>query len=1086
MQVFFSYGHDHTVPLVDYLRRVLESDNHTVWIDTFDIKSGDDWRRSIINGILGSKAAFSFASAYSVRVPGVCLNELSIAVGVKGAWVQSILLEPGVTPHKNVRFKQSFDMSDWLDHVKNPDFLRWYLPWREKLASSEGSKRSAVFKEFDGDIVSKLLAADEAFLLWFGPIAEQIKDQLRDPLTERYAEEVRELREAMMPDELNYKQRALEEEAYSGRAWLKESMDAWMEDALAPRTLLITGGPGVGKSSFVAHELLFNEHVGAAIYCEWDNPASNNPDRVARSIAFQLACRYNDYRALLINILHRERAQGEGEISSLAGTAFERYVVEPIKTSIDNSLSIIILVDAIDEVQTEARERGLPELISTYAKLLPSWVRFVVTCRNNSSCLEYMREARWLSIDELAPENLDDIREFIALRLRAKQDDPVVEKVLGASNGVFLNASLLCDELEHEWITVDQVSKVPQSLGQVYRRYFERMFSDASGHGYEGQPVIGCKEALSALSLGLGSMPRRTLGCASCWDEPQTTSFLERCGHFLMVVNDSVSFSHKSIPDWLRSPDAHEYQTSDAAGWKALAVACYTQYDNGIAQMNEFELKYLVRCLQEARRLSPAFSQERSQYSIALDQVLSDKRLGQVLIASGNDSLGRCLYDLAEQYANDAILVFGNLARTDERGCATSDIVCGLGESYLLLCSALDLSVQLENAVKCCEEGMRVLKECREKADDAEAMVWGLLGKLQLKKAYVLYRIGYDASEIQEEFEGAHQSFLEAHDSYGAAEVIVLLGKAYRLSGKHRKAVECAERLECTLDLDACRTDNPEYYCYVRINQGDFYISAREYAKAKACLDDALAASSESSTKLPIAWAAQLNLQLSQLWYRMADYERGEGYAKKALELEREAYGNVSVEACNGLNQLGNCLLRQGRYEEALAYFLQSYSIRRRLYGEINRFTAISLRNCAAVHREMGGAYLAQAEEEYRHVLAIHEELFTTKGGSLTHVAETQFDLANVCLRSSRFAEALEYAQGAGKDYMTALGSVEEDKVSFALCYQAEGEALIGLGREVEGREILLQALRLFEEAYVENQDHPNIVRLRELLASKA
>ncbi len=1081
MQLFFSYGHDHNVPLVDYLRRDLEREGYTVWVDRHDIKSGDDWRRSIVEGILGSEAAFSFASAYSVRVPGVCLNELSIAVGAKGAWVQSVLLEEGVTPHRNVRFRQAFDMSGWLDHVSSAEFLEWYGRWRNRLASADSRSRGRVFREYYGSGAHRLLASDETFLAWYEPIAQQIKERLSDPLVEQYADELRELREIMAPDELNHKQRSLEEEAYSGRAWLKGSMDDWSRDAYSPRTLLITGGPGVGKSSFVAHELLFDEHVGAAVYCEWNNPASNSPDRVARAIAYQLACRFPDYRALLINILRRERAQASVGTGSPAGTAFERYVVEPLTTGINSSTTFVILVDGIDEVETAARERGLPELISEYAQMLPEWIRFVVTCRSNSGALRYLREARRLVIDEQAEENLGDVREYVALRLGAGQEDPLVDRVLQASGGVFLHAALLCDELQHGWIGEDEVSEVPQSLGQVYHRYYQRMFADAEDRGYGGQATIGCKEALSVLALGLEPVPLRTLGCAADWDEPQTTSFLSRCAHFLTVADERVSFTHKSIPDWLRSPDAGEYQTSDAVAWKALAVACYTQYDNGVGQMDDFELRYLLRCLCEAKASSRAFSPERTQFSEALDQALTDDNLGRRLLACGNESLEGWRYDLAEHYARDAIEVFGNLAAKGE-GSGATDAVQRLGDAYLLLASALDLSVRLEDAVRCCDEGLAVLEGCLKAAGGSEKPIHRAMGQLQSKKAYVLYRIGHDEAETEREFESAYRCLVEADDAYGAADTLVLLGKAHRLGGKHGKAVNCAERIEETLDLDACEEENPEFYCYVRVNQGDFYINAHEYAKAKDCLDDALRVSAGPSVQLPLAWAAQMNLQLSQLCYRTADYKEGVRHAEKALELECQAYGNVSVEACNGLNQLGNCLLRQGLPVEALANFMQSYDIRRRLYGEVNRFTAISLRNCARARMEMSGEHLARAEEEFQRVLAIHEELHA-RGGALAHVAETRLDLSNVCLRSGRFEDALDYARKAGEGYQTALTSVEEDKLSFASCWQSEGEALLGLGRTDEGKVRLEDALRLCEEAYAANPDHPRIVRLREMLA---
>lgn len=85
MKLFFSYGHDKNEEIVLRLKSDLERRNHSVWIDKSKIKSGDDWRKSITSGILDSEFLMSFASQHSVRKPGVCLDELMIAVSVKGA-----------------------------------------------------------------------------------------------------------------------------------------------------------------------------------------------------------------------------------------------------------------------------------------------------------------------------------------------------------------------------------------------------------------------------------------------------------------------------------------------------------------------------------------------------------------------------------------------------------------------------------------------------------------------------------------------------------------------------------------------------------------------------------------------------------------------------------------------------------------------------------------------------------------------------------------------------------------------------------------------------------------------------------------
>lgn len=60
MKLFFSYGHDENEEIVMRLKQDIEEREHSVWIDKSQIKSGDDWRRTITAGILDSEFMMSF------------------------------------------------------------------------------------------------------------------------------------------------------------------------------------------------------------------------------------------------------------------------------------------------------------------------------------------------------------------------------------------------------------------------------------------------------------------------------------------------------------------------------------------------------------------------------------------------------------------------------------------------------------------------------------------------------------------------------------------------------------------------------------------------------------------------------------------------------------------------------------------------------------------------------------------------------------------------------------------------------------------------------------------------------------------
>ena len=100
MSVFFSYGHD-CEEIVLKIKEDLEKYGFQIWMDRSEIKSGNEWREKITAGILNSDMVVAFLSSHALRKGGVCLNELSIAVGCKYGHIKTVLLEPNIESHCN-------------------------------------------------------------------------------------------------------------------------------------------------------------------------------------------------------------------------------------------------------------------------------------------------------------------------------------------------------------------------------------------------------------------------------------------------------------------------------------------------------------------------------------------------------------------------------------------------------------------------------------------------------------------------------------------------------------------------------------------------------------------------------------------------------------------------------------------------------------------------------------------------------------------------------------------------------------------------------------------------------------------------
>src|SRR5271166_1653047 len=214
VKVFLSYGHDRNAPLVDRIGRDLEAAGHEVWIDKSEIKAGEHWRRSIVDGLQDTDWVLAVLSRHSVRDPGVCLDEIGIALHAKGGAIATVLVENDakVDPPVSVSHIQWLDMRDWAERQAKggPEWENWY-----------NNKR--------GEILALLASPD----------------------VQRFAGEIKELDGLLAPVSQQGDIGALVD-GFVGRAWSQRQVDEWRQTAKDSRLLWISGSAGTGKSAFSA------------------------------------------------------------------------------------------------------------------------------------------------------------------------------------------------------------------------------------------------------------------------------------------------------------------------------------------------------------------------------------------------------------------------------------------------------------------------------------------------------------------------------------------------------------------------------------------------------------------------------------------------------------------------------------------------------------------------------------------------------------------------------------------------------------------------------------------------------------------
>jgi hypothetical protein len=553
MKIFLSYGHDSAAEgLVNRIQADLSALGHDVWLDRDRIDFGDDWRREITDGIIESDQVLAFLSQHSTREPGVCRDEISIALGAGKAYVFTILVQPEqeVDLPLSVSHLQWLDMHDWQQRQQEP----------------------------------------EQFEAWYAECLAKIIEVIDHPDNQRFAGEISQLEQYLKPldctaDIVSRVQK------FTGREWLVDELNQWREGDRQSRVFWLSGGPGVGKSAVAAWLAHSNRaQVIAAQFCRYNSPERREPTRVIRSIAFQLATRLPDYRRHLMY---------QPEIADLdrknPAELFDYLLANPLRYAINGNRSRhLIVLDALDESLKEGKSE-LTELIAAEIHKLPDWIGWVVTSRPEAAIRRQLEQFGIHEINADDPRNQQDIASYVDewLSKRGLVDDERLQtqaKVIEAAQGNFLYLRQLELAVEQNIIDLKQIDDLPKGLSALYAREFGYRFADLSAYEKDILPLL---EILVASSRPIPEADiENILNCS----KRQRIRLIEQLGSFVNQTPDGIGLFHKSLKDWLvdEASAGADYFVEVDNGHQVLGKVLweqFTQAEDLVSQLDSFMAK---------------------------------------------------------------------------------------------------------------------------------------------------------------------------------------------------------------------------------------------------------------------------------------------------------------------------------------------------------------------------------------------------------------------------------------------------------------------------------------------------------------
>ena len=271
---------------------------------------------------------------------------------------------------------------------------------------------------------------------------------------------------------------------FTGREWVFAQIDHWLAAGDAPRTFLLTGSPGSGKTAVAARLVqmslgqvasepcprLGRDAFAYFHFCQANSDATLSPLRFVESLSRALANRYGAFRDALLKAGDRDitinatqsvtTAAGGSQVQNVvieelrigalsARSAFDRVVRSPLEALVASGFDqpVVLLVDSLDEALTFPGEENLVTLLE-HTSDLPRQARFILTSRPDKRVTAALGE-RTTDLIEDAPADVDDVRTYVEARLRARADPlrlDFARRVAEASQGNFLYARYKLDE----------------------------------------------------------------------------------------------------------------------------------------------------------------------------------------------------------------------------------------------------------------------------------------------------------------------------------------------------------------------------------------------------------------------------------------------------------------------------------------------------------------------------------------------------------------------------------------------------------------------------------------------------------------
>ncbi|KAF2455214.1 hypothetical protein BDY21DRAFT_324439 [Lineolata rhizophorae] len=353
-------------------------------------------------------------------------------------------------------------------------------------------------------------------------------------------------------------------DASAGLVLSHPDLRGWRDNSKA-RLLWINGDAGKGKTMMtiaLVRKFFGQSDLLSFVFCESTRSSFNSAVSVLRGLIYLIVIR----RPILVRCLEQEFNHAGSRLFEGPNAFFDlkRILLRILQ---ERHLGpTYLIVDALDECDSGLQE--LLELIGKDSLSLPPTVRWIVASRYRKEieCRLERGDPRQLTRLKLDSDKVSNaVRAFIAEKVETLAQEGHYDEQLRQevkhyleenANDTFLWVSLVCKALGDDLTSKvrSKLKKFPPGLGQLYKRMIGQLLGQE-----DEDDVDHCRRILVAATLAYRPLSLKELGATAglppeLSDRPEDLRRLVyRCGSFLSVQGDLVSFVHQSAKDFLIS-----------------------------------------------------------------------------------------------------------------------------------------------------------------------------------------------------------------------------------------------------------------------------------------------------------------------------------------------------------------------------------------------------------------------------------------------------------------------------------------------------------------------------------------------------